>query len=458
MQRNLKKIYLKFRYRWYLFLSICLAITIVMFNSPLVMSQTAVSQSVPKLPEQLINTQEFADIIDRLESKWEVDYEGYFQRDFDHQSRSVTRIAERLKEVGEQTSVNPAVIWAVPQNDFLQLILVTPEKQFVVRKIWGANRDRLTTRIEELEAAVTNPQSTAVEYIPPARIIYQWLLEPLEPYLEAENIDTLLLCTGEKLRSFPFAALHDGKKFIIEKYNLARIPAFSLTDTSYEPRSDRQVLAMGASEFARLPSLPGVETELNTIVPKLWSGRKIIEQDFTVENFQNAHQLGNFETVHIASHADFSAGSPENSFIQFSDRRLSLEQIADLDLELPQVNLLVLSACNTAIGNKDAEFGFAGLAIQAGVKSAIASLWSIEDAATVALMADFYQQYKSTPIKSAALKQAQIELLKNRVFIAGGKLQGLSVEVDLPLALAREDRDFSHPYFWSGFTTIGNPW
>ena len=246
---------------------------------------------------------------------------------------------------------------------------------------------------------------------------------------------------------------------MVEKYNLARIPAFNLTDTSYQAKPDRQVLAMGASKFDKLPSLPGVEVELNTIVPKLWSGRKIVNQQFTVDNLQNAHQTEGFEIIHIASHSVFSPGSPESSFIQFSDRQLTLAQIANLELELPPVDLLVLSSCETALGDEDAEYGFAGLAMQAGVKSALASLWLIDDVGTVLLMSDFYQQLKSTPIKSAALRQAQVNLLKQKVFVKKAQIRGLDVEVNLPeITSAEQAQDFTHPFYWAGFTVIGNPW
>ena len=339
----------------------------------------------------------------------------------------------------------------------MQLLLVTPEKQFVVKKVRAAKLTRLSARISQLEKAITDPRN--LDYLPPARIIYQWLLEPLEPFLEAEQIDTLLLCTGEKLRSLPFAALHDGEQFLVEKYNLARIPAFNLTDTSYQANSPKQILAMGTSEFAELPPLPGVEVELNTIVPKLWSGQKIVNQDFTIANLIKAHQQGDFAIVHIASHSLFNPGSPENSFIQFSDRKLTLEQLADLKLDQPQVDLLVLSACQTAIGNQDAEFGFAGLAMQAGVKSALASLWSIDDAGTVVLMSEFYQQLKSQPIKSAALRQAQINLLQGKVFVEGNNIRGIDVDVSLPdMSTTAVPANFSHPFYWAGFTIIGNPW
>ena len=421
-------------------------------------SQTvAAKESKIKPQAELVDLQQFSEMINKLETRWEEDYEGYFDRNFSHSSRSVSKIAQRLTEVKEETKINPAVIWAVPKDDFLQLMLITPDRQFVVQKIRGANRLRLTKRINELEIGISDRNS--LKYLPPARLIYNWLFKPLDPYLEAEKIDTVLLCTGPKLRSLPFAALHDGKKFVIEKYNIARIPAFSLTDTTYQPKSDLQVLATGASEFEDLPSLPGVETELNTIVPKLWSGEKILNQDFTVENLRQFHQAGDFDIVHIASHSFFNTGSPDKSFIQFGDRKLTLDQLANLELDLPQVDLLVLSACETALGNEDAEFGFAGLAMQAGVKSALASLWTISDAGTVVLMSEFYQELKSTTIKSEALRKAQLNMLQQKVYVEGTEVKGSKIAITLPPNTSElELQNFDHPFYWAGFTIIGNPW
>ncbi|MEL6441895.1 MAG: CHAT domain-containing protein [Cyanobacteria bacterium J06621_8] len=436
--------------------TIIIAIAIVMTNNSLLNAQgSPIAQDSPPDKQELVDLERFSNMIAKLELKWENDYERYFERNFSNQSRSARQIARRLEEVKAQTGINPAVIWAVPKEDFLQLMLITPERQFIVKKVPGANRTRLEQRVAELETTIKDRNS--LSYLPSARLIYSWLFRPLETYLEAEQIDTLLLCTGAKLRSLPFAALHDGEQFVVEKYNLARIPAFNLTDTTYQNQPRQEVLAMGASEFEKLPSLPGVETELNTIVPTLWSGQKILNQDFTVENLIRAHQLGDFDIVHIASHSDFNAGAPENSYIQFSDRKLSLDQLAELNLDLPQVDLLVLSACQTAIGNEDAEFGFAGLAMQAGVKSAIASLWSVDDSGTVLLMSNFYEELKSTAIKSAALRQAQVNLLSQQVFVEGDRVRGMDVEVQLPFPTTEKD-NYSHPFYWAGFTVIGNPW
>ena len=441
----------------YLVICSLVAIAIILTDAHPLRSQTPSSEAVRIEQTELVDLEKFSKMVATVENKWENDYEDYFQRDFATSSRSATEIAEHLSEIRDRTDINPAVVWAIPQDDFLRLLLITPDRQFIIRQIRGANRERLTARITELEEAISDAKSLA--YMPPARIIYQWLFEPLDPFLEAEQIDTLLLCTGPTLRSLPFAALHDGEKFVIEKYQIARIPAFNLTDTDYQAKSDKNVLAMGASKFNDLPPLPGVEVELNTIVPQLWSGEKIINRDFTIDNFQQAHQQGDFDIVHIASHSKFNTGSPEDSYIQFSDRKLSLEQLADLELELPPVDLLVLSACETALGDKDAEFGFAGLAMQAGVKSAIASLWTINDTGTVLLMSEFYQQLQSTNIKAEALRKAQMRMLQQEVFVEGNKVRGSAVEVDLPETVFQtEAQNFSHPFYWAGFTLIGNPW
>ncbi len=150
---------------------------------------------------------------------------------------------------------------------------------------------------------------------------------------------------------------------------------------------------------------------------------------------------------------------PSNSYIQFSDTKLDLDRIGQLGWNNPPVELLVLSACRTALGDKDAELGFAGLALQSGVKSAVASLWSVSDVGTMALMSEFYQQLKNAPIKAEALRQAQIAMLKGQVYLERGELQSSRGSVSLPPALANiEVENLSHPYYWAAFSMIGSPW
>jgi CHAT domain-containing protein len=136
---------------------------------------------------------------------------------------------------------------------------------------------------------------------------------------------------------------------------------------------------------------------------------------------------------------------------------LQLNQVRELGLDKPAVQLLVLSACRTALGTPNAELGFAGLAVQSGARAVLASLWSADDVGTLVLMADFYQQLKTAPLKSTAIRNTQIAMLKGELTLGnsssrrvrGNLLQGLP---------SSPERDFSHPYYWAAFTTIGNPW
>lgn len=422
------------------------------FCSELAFSSSATSQT--------LTASQLGQIINKTEKSWEEGYEEYFDRDFDNYSRTETEIAEKLSQLSEKTETRPAVMWAVPAQDRLYLLLITPGKEPIIKSVRGADRQTLFKTIDLFYKTIySSLESDSTAYLPPAQQLHQWLIAPLEPTLQAENIDTLILCSGPSLRSFPFAALHDGERFLVEKYATARIPAFNLTNITHDDTdiSNIQVLAMGASEFANQPPLPGVEVELSTITPRTLSGVAKLDQEFTVENLKSEHQRG-FEVIHLATHAEFNPGSSSDSYIQFSDTQLSLDRIDELGLDSPPVDLLVLSACETAVGDREAEFGFAGLALQAGVESALASLWAIDDAGTVALMSEFYQNLKSPLMKAEALRQAQMAMIQKQVYVKGNRLRNSRGAVSLPPKLARSERqNLSHPFYWAGFSLIGNP-
>jgi CHAT domain-containing protein len=427
------------------FWSILLFVAITIFNN-----QTVNSQS------ESIDTFQLGEEINKIEAKWERDYEAHFQRNFANYDRSAPEIAAQLDRIEGQTGLKPAVIWAIPQPKFLKLLLITPSNRVVMEEIRSADEKTLDSTIDLFLNAIADRQST--KYLPPAKLLYQWIFAPVEQYLQAEQIDTILLCTGPKLRSLPFAALHDGEKFAIEKYNLTRIPAFNLTDIDYRERDNRRVLAMGASKFTNKPDLPGVAVELDSITPALFPGEKILDREFTIDKLIEEHQQGKFDIVHLATHSEFLPGSPDKSYIQFSDRSLLLDKVTQLSLDSPQVDLLVLSSCKTALGDKDAEFGFAGLAMQIGVRSVLGSLWSINDAGTVGLMSEFYQHLKRSPIKAEALSQAQMAMLRGEVSQTGDRLISSNFTIALPPALANlPQQDLTHPFYWAGFTMIGNP-
>ncbi len=343
-------------------------------------------------------------------------------------------------------------------NDQLELIVVTSQGRAIERRVTGTTRSQVLQIANEFRSSVTNVRRP-LSYLASAQQMYQWLVAPIRSDLEAQQINNLVFIMDEGLRSIPLAALHDGKGFIIEKYSVGLMPSLSLTDTRYQDVRNASVLGMGAEQFTDQNPLPSVPLELSLITGLLWSGKTFLNQAFTLENLLQARSSQSYEIIHLATHAEFQPGQPNNSYIQLWDSKLRLNQLPQLGLKNPPVELLVLSACRTAQGDEQAELGFAGLAVQAGVKSALGSLWYVSDEGTLALMTEFYEYLKQAPIKAEALRRSQLAMLKGEVRVQEGKLVTTGGSFPLPPQLAQQgNKDFTHPYYWSAFTMIGNPW
>nr|MDJ0557078.1 CHAT domain-containing protein [Microcoleaceae cyanobacterium MO_207.B10] len=390
------------------------------------------------------------------------EFADYFGEDLSNLT-STKNIREVLAEIARKTGNNSAIIYVTAYPEELQLLLYTASGDPILKTIPQANRSELMKVVQQFRAQITNPARRYTDsYLPPAQQLYDWLIAPLSTELEAANINTLLFSMDEGLRALPMAALHDGKQFLIEKYSFSLIPSISLMDTNYRSLQDTQVLAMGASEFIKQNSLPAVPVELETISQQLWEGSQFLNQDFTRNNLLAQRQNYPYPIIHLATHAEFRPGKANNSYIQlWGDEQLKLDQIRELGWDKPAVELLVLSACRTAFGDKNAELGFAGLAVAAGVKSALASIWYVNDEGTLGLMAEFYTKLNDTKIKSEALREAQLAMLRGEVVITEGELRGTGARgaVVLPSALGKfENQNLSHPYYWAGFMMIGSPW
>ena len=355
------------------------------------------------------------------------------------------QIARSLAQINQQTNHHAALIYAIPQSDRLDLILVLESGKLVQRKVPAANPARLLETIQAFRMGILRPDSEPDEYLKPGQQLYEWLIGSIAA--ELGNTDLLIFCLGSGLRSLPIAALHDGKQFLIEKYQLAIIPAFNLLDRTARNTSQTQVLAMGASTFNNQSALPGVPIELAAITQAPWTGKQLLNQDFTLKNLRQQRASFPYSIVHFATHAEFAAGTIDRSYIQFWNQQLRLDQFKELGLQQPPVQLLVLSACRTALGDRNAELGFAGLAVQAGSKAAIASLWSVSDLSTPLLMQAFYRHLKTATLKAEALRLAQLEMLHN-----------LLKPKDLPTQKTAASTNLSHPYHWAAFTLVGNPW
>ena len=445
------------------------------YSSPL--SLTSSPQPLPIDPNDTVAT------VDSLLTNDFKQYLGLSQV----KSITLTDAQNTLRRINSATNVKPAVIYAVfvpatlasntagnasfevgPQlselsrqgqdSDQLELILVTPDQPPIRKRVPGTTRSSVLKVANQMRHQVTDITSRPSDYLPPAQTMYQWLVAPLEPDLNALGIENLVFILDAGLRTVPLPALHDGQGFLVEKYSVGLMPSISLTDTRYQDIKNAQLLAMGASKFATQPPLPAVPKELSTIA-SLWSGKALLNKDFTLNNLKGQRRQQPFGIVHLATHASFQPGEPGNSYIQLSDTKLRLDQMRQLGWNNPPLQLLVLSACRTAEGSEEVELGFAGLAVQAGVKSALASLWYISDEGTMAMMVEFYKQLQQAPIKAEALRRAQVAMLKGEVKLEDGKLV-TSKEV-LPLSPELTElgnQNLSHPRFWAAFTMIGNPW
>jgi CHAT domain-containing protein len=366
-------------------------------------------------------------------------------------SNSRTQNASGIAQSSLVRSLTPS------PRDRLELLLITAEANPIRRSV-NATRAEVISMANQFRSTVTSVKDPKA-YLAPAQQMYQWLVAPLEQDLQQQGIQTLAYILDTNLRTIPLAALYDGKEFIVQRYSVATMPSLSLTDTGYKDVRNLEVLAMGAEQFPDQNPLPAVPVELSAIAGQLWKGQSFLNDAFTVKNLKAARASKPYGIIHLATHAEFNSGKPSNSYIQFENGKLRLDQLPELGLDKPPVELLVLSACRTALGDQEAELGFAGLAVQAGVKSALGSLWYVSDEGTLALMTDFYTQLKQAPIKAEGLRQAQLAMLKGEVRLQGGKLITSRGSFPLPPELTLlGDKDLTHPYYWSAFSLVGNPW
>lgn len=407
-----------------------------------------------------LDQENLVEAVPLIEQTWEKQYEDFFLRNFTDQSVTVRNIANILGKTAIQTKKKPALLYVVPRPEQLELVLITPTGQPIHKRISDAKLESLQKQVQQLTVQITNPiRRTTQSYLPPAQQLYQWIIAPLEADLQSQGIDTLIFCVGEGLRTMPLAALYDGRQFLVEKYSLSLIPAFKLTNTVYADLRNSPVLAMGASEFKDQSPLPAVPAELLSITKNLWPGKSFLNREFTLANLQSQRRQQPFKIIHLATHASFQPGVPSNSYIQFWDTKLTLDKVSQLYLNDPPVELLVLSACKTAIGDRQVELGFAGLAVQANVKSAIASLWNVSDLGTLGLMAEFYRTLKIAPTKAEALRQAQLAMLRGQVRLEAGQLHSSRGAIALPPSTRGVgNQDLSHPFYWASFTVVGSPW
>jgi CHAT domain-containing protein/Tfp pilus assembly protein PilF len=350
------------------------------------------------------------------------------------------------------------ILYPLVLENSLELVLVTPDSPPIHRTV-PVKKENLQQTILSFRKALENP---SLDVKKPARQLYDWLIKPIEKDLTQAATQTIVYAPDGQLRYIPLAALFDGKQWLVQRYSINHITAASLTNFNTPPSSDLRILAAAFTKgsytvevanrkeiFSGLPFAAKEVENLATIVP---GTKKILDNAFNPE--MTVPQMDDFTVVHMATHAAFVVGKPEDSFILFGNgERVTLKDIATWSL--PRVDLVVLSACETGLGGKlgngEEILGFGYQMQKTGARSAIASLWAVDDGGTQALMSAFYALLPSGKFtKAEVLRQAQIALITGSSPHLGQQ-QGRSDNIPKSAMVS-----LSHPYYWAPFILIGN--
>ena len=327
-----------------------------------------------------------------------------------------------------------AVIYPIILSDRLEVILSLPDKSL----------KHYSTRLPEAEINNTidnlyqslYPFFSDRQRIELSHKVYNWLIEPAEADLAKNKVETLVFVLDGNLRNIPMSALYDGEKYAIEKYSIALTPGLQLLPSSVSTEKLAAIVAGISESNQGFDALPGVKEELMRISTQL-SSQLLLNDSFTEANLQNQLQKTNAPIVHLATHGQFGS-TPEDTFIASWNQRIQVNELESIlrdrtKSQVTPIELMVLSACETATGDKRATLGMAGMAVRSGARSTLATLWSVKDESTTRLIDKFYQQLVSSqlhPNKAEALRQAQLSLI--------------------------ESEDFNHPFYWSPFVLVGN--
>ncbi|HEY9639765.1 MAG TPA: CHAT domain-containing protein [Coleofasciculaceae cyanobacterium] len=373
---------------------------------------------------------------------------------------------------------NAVLLYPLILEDRLELVLVTPDAPPIRRPV-NVKAVDLNRAIVQMGQALKDPNS---DVQPIAQKLYDWLIKPIEADLAAAHAKTIIYAPDGALRYIPLAALYDshqkeGEQWLIQRFAISHITAASLTDfdqpPSYRPAGGNtgtpqlHVLAAACAQCNfniqvngqsyQFANLPYTEQEVNTLASEIPGTRTLLNRAFTPSIVS---QMRQYPIVHLATHAAFVQGKPDDSFIVFGDgNSVPLSEIRNWNL--PNTDLVVLSACETAVGEQQLGsgveiLGFGYQMQRAGARAAIASLWQVSDGGTQVLMNAFYTALEHGMTKAQALQQAQIALITHNLSGVGdsrGWVEVVSTRTGLP---AQVSNHLSHPYYWAPFILIGN--
>lgn len=348
----------------------------------------------------------------------------------------------------DQLDTQAAVLYPILLPDRLEIILSLPQQPLLHRTTPIAQMEVVAT-VRQLFQALQKPPNQVSQHLSnqakdPIETnlrleakIYNWLIRPLREDLDRSSIKTIVFVLDDALREIPMSVLYDGQHYLIENYSIALAPGLQLLPAGNRQRQQLDVLMLGLTEERQgFTELPNVQKEFDNIRAAIGNqGKVLLNQDFTRTKLEDTLNANPVPIVHLATHAQ-SSGNLEDTFILAWDGEIQINQLsallqtATLSRRQP-IELLVLSACQTAVGDDRAALGLAGIAVRAGARSTMATLWSVSDEAMAQLMGQLYEKLAQTDFtKAEALQQAQLSLLQNP--------------------------SYKHPFYWSSVILLGN--
>ncbi|WP_178381688.1 CHAT domain-containing protein [[Phormidium ambiguum] IAM M-71] len=374
----------------------------------------------------------------------------------------------KISKTKEIVESQPATVLIYPLvlEDKVWLLLASPGGVVKTVEV-PVNRRELGETVVKFRQLLQQPNSSVSEIQATGKKLYDWLIKPLETELKTSNVQNLIFSLDRVTRYIPMSALFDGEKYLIENYNISTVLSADLTDMRdrLPPGTEKSsILALGLSNaVADFNPLPYVPTELDAIVrqkpedPKgIYPGLEFLNQTFDFKALRD--NLTGRNILHIATHGKFVPGSPDASYLLLGNgAKLTIPDIQKLQ-GLSNIHLVVLSACETALGGPNAEgIEISGLSyyfLNGGAKSVMASLWQVNDGSTSQLMQNFYSNLANNTndtaiTKAAALRQAQLKFLRSNESADNIAQRGITTAQPVKSNL-------SHPYYWAPFVLIGN--
>ena len=413
------------------------------------------------------------------------------QRDRDRVNTAIREMLDRLRatlkdqaidisklNTTEFTQAAKDIVNAQPGTVLIYPIVTDTKIQFLLafkagagdqapvtfRAIDGAtlNPEDLYQTTDKLRNALSDPTSDLKTLQVTSQKLYNWLIKPLEP--EIQTAKHLVFVPDRATRHSPLAALYDGKDYLANKPTLNTILAAKSTQaTSPRPQSP-SILAVGASQFQTAPALPYVLPEINAIVQTaqnpsgILPGIPYLNAQFSFNTLRD--NLAGHTILHIATHGNLDPANIDNSYLLTSSgEKINKDNIQLLqDYGLANVNLVILSACDTGTGGKNADnLEIAGIShyfMQGGAKSVIATLWQVNDPATALFMQEFYKHFKAGMSKAQAIQQVQQDFIQGK--LAAKDVPSRASFTVMPEKVRDRPTTLAHPYYWAPFILIGN--